>query len=72
MVTGILGSSQRQSPLHIQVMTGGQSGTQVIAFQMLQQVNFGNVGTASTYATLLFLAILPVMIYNMRNMQKAR
>jgi ABC-type sugar transport system permease subunit len=56
----------------IQVMTGGQSGTQVIAFQMIEQVNFGNVGTASTFATLLFVAILPVMIYNIRNMQKAK
>ena len=56
----------------IQVMTGGQSGTQVIAFQMIEQINFGNVGTASTFATLLFVAILPVMIYNIRNMQKAK
>jgi ABC-type sugar transport system permease subunit len=55
----------------IQVMTGGQSGTQVIAFQMIEQINFGNFGTASTFATLLFLAVLPVMVYNIRNMQKA-
>jgi ABC-type sugar transport system permease subunit len=39
---------------------------------MIEQVNFGNVGTASTFATLLFVAILPVMIYNIRNMQKAK
>ena len=56
----------------IQVMTGGQSGTQVIAFQMIEQVNFGNFGTSSTFAALLFVAILPVMIYNIRNMQKAK
>ena len=56
----------------IQVMTGGQSGTQVIAFQMIEQINFPNFGTASTFAMLLFLAILPVMIYNIRNMQKAK
>ena len=56
----------------IQVMTGGQSGTQVIAFQMIEQINIPNFGTASTFAMLLFLAILPVMIYNIRNMQKAK
>jgi alpha-glucoside transport system permease protein len=54
----------------IQVMTGGQSGSQVIAFQMIEQINFGDFGTASTFATLLFLAVLPVMIYNIRRMQK--
>jgi len=55
----------------IQVMTGGQSGTEVIAFQMIEQVGFGNAGRAATFATLLFLAILPVMVYNIRKMQKA-
>ena len=30
----------------IQVMTGGQSGTQVIAFQMIEQINIPNFGTA--------------------------
>jgi alpha-glucoside transport system permease protein len=54
----------------IQVMTGGQSGTQVIAFQMIEQVNAVNNGKAATYATLLFVAILPVMVYNIRKMQK--
>ena len=43
-----------------------------VAFQMIEEVNFGNVGRASTFATLLFVAILPVMIYNIRNMQKAK
>jgi len=54
----------------IQVMTGGQSGTQVIAFEMIQQINFTNFGMAATYATLLFVAILPVMVYNILNMRK--
>lgn len=54
----------------IQVMTGGQSGTQVIAFEMIQQINIPNFGQAATYATLLFVAILPVMIYNILNMRK--
>jgi len=54
----------------IQVMTGGQSGTQVIAFKMIEQINIPNFGQAATYATLLFIAILPVMIYNIMNMRK--
>lgn len=54
----------------IQVMTGGQSGTQVLAFEMIERVSFGHFGEASTYAILLFLAILPVMVYNILNMRK--
>lgn len=54
----------------IQVMTGGQSGTQVLAFKMIERINFGDFGQSSTYATLLFVAILPVMIYNILNMRR--
>ena len=54
------------------VMTGGQFSTSVIAFDMIQQINFANFGLSATFATLLFIAILPVMIYNIRKMQKAK
>ncbi len=54
------------------VMTGGQFSTSVIAFDMIQQINFANFGSSATFATLLFVAILPVMIYNIRKMQKAK
>ena len=39
---------------------------------MIQQINFANFGVGATFATLLFIAILPVMIYNIRKMQKAK
>ena len=39
---------------------------------MIQQINFANFGLSATFATLLFIAILPVMIYNIRRMQKAK
>ena len=54
------------------VMTGGQFSTSVIAFDMIQQINFANFGLSATFATLLFIAILPVMIYNIRKMQQAK
>jgi alpha-glucoside transport system permease protein len=54
------------------VMTGGQFSTSVIAFDMIEEINFANFGRSATFATLLFVAILPVMIYNIRKMQKAR
>jgi ABC-type sugar transport system permease subunit len=54
------------------VMTGGQYSTSVIAFDMIQQINFSNFGLSATFATLLFIAILPVMIYNIRKMQAAK
>lgn len=56
----------------IVVMTGGQYSTSVIAFDMIQQINFSNFGMSATFATLLFVAILPVMVYNIRSMQKAK
>lgn len=56
----------------IVVMTGGRNSTSVIAFDMIQQINFSNFGLSATFATLLFIAILPVMVYNIRSMQKAK
>jgi len=54
------------------VMSGGRNQTGVIAFDMIQQIDDQNFGRSATFATLLFVAILPVMIYNIRNMQKAK
>jgi ABC-type sugar transport system permease subunit len=53
----------------VRVTTGGQFGTQVIANQMANAVSDRNAGVAATLATLLFIGVLPVMFYNLRNLR---
>jgi alpha-glucoside transport system permease protein len=51
----------------VYVMTGGNFNTSVIAHAYYQQeFTFNNFGTASALAVLLLLAIVPVMVYNVR------
>ena len=55
----------------IYVMTGGRNGTDVIANRMFQEFyEFFNDGRAAALATLLFLAVLPVMFVNVRNLRR--
>ncbi len=49
------------------VMTGGQYGTSVIATEFYRQYfTYNNNGYGSTIATILFIAVIPVMVYNLR------
>jgi alpha-glucoside transport system permease protein len=49
------------------VMTGGQYGTSVIATEFYRQFfTYNNNGYGSAIAIILFLAVIPVMIYNLR------
>jgi alpha-glucoside transport system permease protein len=49
------------------VMTGGQFGTHVIATQFYRQAfTAGNKGYGSAIAIVLLIAVIPVMIYNLR------
>lgn len=53
------------------VMTGGQYGTEVIATQFFRQFFASrNFGYGSSIAIVLFIAVLPVMIYNLRQLRK--
>lgn len=53
------------------VMTGGQYGTDVIATQFYNQYFvFRNFGLGSTIAIILLIAVIPVMIYNLREFGK--
>ncbi len=55
----------------VRVMTNGNFGTNVLANAMYgESFQFRNVGVGSTLAILLFLSVLPVMIYNIRKQQK--
>ena len=56
----------------IYVMTGGRNDTDVIANRMFLEMfyEFFNDGRAAALATLLFLAVLPVMFVNVRNLRR--
>jgi alpha-glucoside transport system permease protein len=53
------------------VMTGGQFGTEVIATQFYRQSFVArNAGYGSAIAIILFVAVIPVMIYNLRQFRE--
>lgn len=55
------------------VMTGGQYGTEVIATQFYRQYFVNrNFGYGSAIAIVLLLAVVPVMIYNLRQFSQRR
>lgn len=54
----------------VRVMTSGQFDTNVLANGMIDQLRFGNRGVASVYAVVLFLAVSPVLIYNIRQFRR--
>jgi alpha-glucoside transport system permease protein len=57
----------------VYVMTNGQFNTEVIANRMFQEMfRFRHFGRAGALAVILFLAVIPVMIYNVRSMRETR
>jgi alpha-glucoside transport system permease protein len=53
------------------VMTGGRSDTDVVANQMfVQKFQFFNDGRAAALAVVLFVAVLPIMFVNVRNLRR--
>jgi alpha-glucoside transport system permease protein len=55
----------------VKVVTNGNFGTQVLANDMYAQAfQFGDTGRGAALAVILFVSVLPVMIYNIRRMQK--
>jgi alpha-glucoside transport system permease protein len=51
----------------VYVMTNGRLGTEVIANRMYKELfNYQNYGRAAAIATILFVAVLPVLILNVR------
>jgi alpha-glucoside transport system permease protein len=57
----------------VRTMTGGNFGTQVLSNEMYSQsfVQF-NIGRGSALATILFLAVLPLVIYNIVQLRRER
>ncbi len=57
----------------VAVMTGGRDDTTVLGFEMVnQQQRFQSYGQSSALAVVLFLFVLPLIIYNARSLAKQR
>lgn len=57
----------------VRVMTGGNNGTNVIANEFyLQRFTYGDTGKGSAIAIILLLAVVPVIINNLRQFNKER
>jgi alpha-glucoside transport system permease protein len=55
----------------VYVVTGGRFDTDVIANQMfLQMFQYSDYGRAAALAVVLFIAVIPVMIFNLRGMRR--
>lgn len=53
----------------VNVMTGGNQGTDVVATEFYHNYN-NDAGYGSAIAIVLFIAVLPIMIYNLRQFRK--
>jgi alpha-glucoside transport system permease protein len=52
------------------VMTGGRNGTQIIAQQMVQEFfTFFRYGLGAALAVVLFVAVIPILVVNIRRFQ---
>ena len=57
----------------VRVMTGGNNGTNVIANEFyLQRFTYGNTGRASAIAIVLLVAVIPVIVNNLREFNRDR
>jgi len=57
----------------VAVMTGGRDNTTVLGFEMVnQQQRFQSYGHSSALAVVLFIFVLPLIIYNARSLTKQR
>jgi alpha-glucoside transport system permease protein len=57
----------------VRVMTGGNNGTNVIANEFyLERFTYGNAGRASAIAVVLLIAVIPVMVYNLRQFRESK
>jgi len=57
----------------VAVMTGGRSNSTVLGFEMVnQQQRFQSYGHSSALAVVLFLFVLPLIVYNVRQIRKQK
>ena len=56
----------------VRTMTAGNDNTSVIANEMYSQLKFFEAGRSAAFAVLLFLLVLPIVIYNARQLKNQR
>lgn len=57
----------------VRTMTGGNFQTNVIANEMFNQAfQQRNIGTGSALAILLFIGVIPIVVYNIRQLRRER
>jgi alpha-glucoside transport system permease protein len=57
----------------VRVMTGGNFGTNVVANEFyLERFTYGQAGRASAIAIVLLIAVIPIMIYNLRQFRESK
>ncbi len=57
----------------VRVMTGGNNGTNVIANEFyIQRFTYGHTGRASAIAIILLVAVIPVIVYNLRQFRESK
>ncbi len=57
----------------VSAMTGGRNDTTILAFEMVRQFQLGSrTGYSSALAVILFVLVLPIVVYNARQIQKQR
>jgi alpha-glucoside transport system permease protein len=55
----------------VYVTTGGRFETEVLANRMFSEMfSFRNFGRASAIAVILFIAVVPIMVVNIRNLRR--
>jgi alpha-glucoside transport system permease protein len=55
----------------VRTMTGGQFGTSVVANEFYaQSFRLANLGMGSALAMILFVLVVPIVVYNVRQMRK--
>jgi alpha-glucoside transport system permease protein len=57
----------------VSAMTGGRNDMTILAFEMVRQFQLGSrTGYSSALAVILFVLVLPIVVYNARQIQKQR
>jgi alpha-glucoside transport system permease protein len=54
----------------VRVMTSGEFATNVVANEMIAQLQFGNFHQGSALAVILFIAVIPILVYNVRQFRR--
>jgi alpha-glucoside transport system permease protein len=56
----------------VRTMTGGQFNTNIVALEFYNQsFRYQNIGLGAALAVVLFVLVIPIVVYNVRQLRKA-